>query len=250
MNVPDRPRSPDGCDDDAIFADIVAHLNDDVPVAEPTAITAADQVATDIGPAGETTRSAEESVRPTDVAAGSAREGAGGTADTEGSGQDAEGPGQDATGSAEDAAGTAADAADEPAGRPPGAWPRGEPAQWPMNPWPRNPWPISQPPEPAGHSDPPAPPAAQAWRAHEVPDEDEEHFEPPPVTPLPAGDLAFWGILVGMGGGPLLLLYLIFFNPDAGYWILTAIAMFIGGFVTLVSRMPGHHEDDDDGARL
>jgi hypothetical protein len=54
-----------------------------------------------------------------------------------------------------------------------------------------------------------------------------------------------------MAGGPLLLLYLVFFNRDAGtYWILAAIAMSIGGFALLVSRMPGHQEDDDDGARL
>ena len=82
-------------------------------------------------------------------------------------------------------------------------------------------------------------------------DEYEEHFEPPPVAPLPAGDLTFWAIIAGMGGGPLLLLYLVFFNLDASsYWILTAIAMSVGGFALLVSRMPGHHEDDDDGARL
>jgi hypothetical protein len=97
----------------------------------------------------------------------------------------------------------------------------------------------------------PADPAPQAWRGRDVEDEVEEHFEPPPVTPLPAGDLSFWAIILGMGGGPLLLLYLVFFNPDAGsYWVLTAIAMSVGGFALLVSRMPGHQEDDDDGARL
>lgn len=233
MNDPDRPRSPDGCDDDAIFADIVAHLNDEVSTAGPTTQASTDQVAEDVEPTGQTPPPAEESAGPTDVEAR---------------------PTQDAAGSADDTAGSAQDTADEQTGRPPGAWPRGEPLQWPMNPWPRNPWPAgqpaSQPPAPRGHGDPPAPSAPHAWRSHELPDEDEEHFEPPPVTPLPAGDLAFWGILAGMGGGPLLLLYLIFFNRDAGYWILTAIAMFIGGFVLLVSRMPGHHGDDDDGARL
>jgi len=99
--------------------------------------------------------------------------------------------------------------------------------------------------------EPQAVPAPQVWRAHEVDDEYEEHFEPPPVTPLPAGDLAFWAIIAGMGGGPLLLVYLVFFNRDASsYWILAAIAMSVGGFALLVSRMPSHHEDDDDGARL
>ena len=112
-------------------------------------------------------------------------------------------------------------------------------------------WPSNQPPGLPTLSDPQAVPAPQVWRAHEVDDEYEEHFEPPPVTPLPAGDLQFWAIIAGMGGGPLLLLYLVFFNREASsYWMLTAIAMSVGGFALLVSRMPGHHEDDDDGARL
>ncbi len=112
--------------------------------------------------------------------------------------------------------------------------------------------PPSQRQEPAPPPTPPAIPAPQAWRAHEVDDEYEEHFEPPPIAPLPAGDLQFWGILVGMCGGPLLLLYLIFFNRDAGSsWMLTAIGLSVGGFVLLVSRLPrDHQDDDDDGARL
>jgi hypothetical protein len=94
-------------------------------------------------------------------------------------------------------------------------------------------------------------PAPQAWRSNEVDDDHEEHFEPPPTAPLPAGDLQFWGIIAGMCGGPLLLLYLVLFNREAGgYWMLTAIAMSVGGFALLVSRLPRDHEDDDDGARL
>jgi hypothetical protein len=54
-----------------------------------------------------------------------------------------------------------------------------------------------------------------------------------------------------MAGGPLLLVYLVFFNPNAGSsWILTAIALSVGGFALLVTRLPRHHDDDDDGARL
>ena len=200
MNDPDRRHWPDGFDDDAIFADIVAHLNDDVAPsddpaeAERTARLAAEAPTTDI--------------ETTDI----------GTADkvTE----------ETTVGSTDP---------------PPGDMPRADQAQWPGN-------------QPAGLptlGDPQAVPAPQAWRAHEVNDDYEEHFEPPPVTPLPAGDLTFWAIIAGMGGGPLLLLYLVFFNRDASsYWILTAIAMSVGGFALLVSRMPGHHEDDDDGARL
>jgi len=98
---------------------------------------------------------------------------------------------------------------------------------------------------------PPAIPAPQAWRAHEVDPEYEEHFEPPPTAPLPVGDLQFWAIIAGMCGGPLLLLYLVLFNRDAGSgWMLTSIAMSVGGFALLISRLPREHEDDDDGARL
>jgi len=231
VNVPDRPRSPDGCDDDAIFADIVAHLNDDLPTAGPPARAPADHPAAD-HPVTEAEPAAEET--------GSAGE-------TSGSSGETTGPPGETTGSAEGATDTSDDQSDQS----PRAWPRGEPVQWPMNPWPKNPWPQAQSPEPSAPGVPAVPPAGQAWRGHEVEDdEDEDHFEPPPVTPLPAGDLAFWGILAGMGGGPLLLLYLVFFDRYAVYWILTAIAMFVGGFVLLVSRMPGHHGEDDDGARL
>jgi hypothetical protein len=84
-----------------------------------------------------------------------------------------------------------------------------------------------------------------------VDDDEDEHFEPAPVTPLPVGDLQFWAILFGMIGGPLLLVYLVFFNRTlSSYWTLTAIAMSVGGFVLLASRLPGQDSDDDNGARL
>jgi hypothetical protein len=108
--------------------------------------------------------------------------------------------------------------------------------------------------DPAGDGAPDQPravPTPQVWRAYEVDDEYEEHFEPPPVAPLPVGDLQFWGVIAGMGGGPLLLLYLMLFDRGAGsYWILTSIAMSVGGFALLVSRLPSQQEDGDDGARL
>ena len=183
MNDTDRRRWSDGFDDDAIFADIVAHLNDEAAEAEPAPRTAAGDATTDV----ETTDSTTE---------------------------------QTATES------TALPPAD------------------------RDPGPVNQPPTLPDQGDPQTVPTPQVWRAHET-EEDDDHFEPPPVTPLPAGDLQFWAIIAGMGGEPLLLLYLVFFNPDASsYWILTAIAISVGGFALLVSRMPGHHGDDDDGARL
>jgi len=210
VNDPDRRRSPDGFDDDAIFADIVAHLNDDATEAEGAARPAAEDAATDVGPTDTRTEetAAEETIT--------------------------ESRAEKPTGSTD---------------LPPAEGPKAGPNQWHINP---PPWlPVHNPPEADPQADPQADPAPQLWRAQEADDEYEEHFEPPPVTPLPAGDLAFWAIIIGMCGGPLLLLYFVFFNRDASsYWILSAIAMSVGGFALLVSRMPGHHEDDDDGARL
>jgi hypothetical protein len=172
VNDPDGQHQWDGFDDDAIFANIVAHLNDDVADAEPT-----------MWPPAEDAAMNEGATNP----------------------------------------------------------PPGDTDQWRIN----------QPPVRPRPGDPQAVPESQVWRAHEVDDEHEDHFEPPPVTPLPVGDLQFWGIIAGMGGGPLLLLYLAFFNREAsGYWILTAIALSVGGFALLVSRMPDHQRDDDDGSRL
>ncbi len=176
MNDPDPRHTSDGFDHDAIFAEIVAHLNDEA--AEP---------------------------------------------------ERAEGPGVEG-------AATDKEAADEPAADLPPGDDRSR---------------INQPPGLPTPVHPQALPAPQVWRAHEVDDGYEEHFEPQAVAPLPVGDLQFWAIIAGMGGGPLLLLYLVLFNREAGgYWILAAIAMSVGGFALLVSRLPGNQGDDDDGARL
>ena len=93
------------------------------------------------------------------------------------------------------------------------------------------------------------PPAS--WRAPDPVEDPEEHFEPGPTAPLPAGDLQFWGILIGLVGGPLLLLYLVLFNRDGNpLWMLAAVGMSVGGFGLLVQRLPRHRDDDDDGAVL
>ena len=111
--------------------------------------------------------------------------------------------------------------------------------------------PFNHPPAFLLPDHPEAVPTSQVWRAHEVDDEYEEHFEPPPVAPLPVGDLQFWAIIAGMCGGPLLLLYLILFDRNAGsHWILASIAMSVGGFALLVARLPRDRDDNDDGVRL
>jgi hypothetical protein len=89
---------------------------------------------------------------------------------------------------------------------------------------------------------------------HELSDGDDEHFEPGPTAPLPPQeDLQFWGIIVGLVAGPLLLLWLVIFRPDVSdWWTLGALGLTVGGFVLLVMRQP-HSRDEDDpdnGARV
>jgi len=188
VNDSDRRRSPDGFDDDAIFADIVAHLKDDDSGTEPE-------------------RAAWSVIWEGPTSLGTSPETPGATGDDTDKETDKE--------TVEE---TAQESADDRASVPPG--------------------------DSQANSSP------QGWRTHEV-EEEEEHFEPLPVSPLPVGDVQFWAILAGMIGGPLLLVYLVFFNRNLShYWTLVAIAMSVGGFVLLVSRLPGQEGDDDDGARL
>jgi hypothetical protein len=99
----------------------------------------------------------------------------------------------------------------------------------------------------SGHADAPEAP-------HELDAEDEDdHFVPGPTAPLPPQeDLHFWGIIVGLVAGPLLLLWLVIFRPAvSGWWTVGALALTVGGFVLLVMRQPSGSDDDpDDGARI
>ena len=83
--------------------------------------------------------------------------------------------------------------------------------------------------------------------------EENEEFVPGPVTLPPGEDLHYWGAVVGLIGGPLLLLWIYFANPfHRVWWITGGLALMIGGFVLLVLRGPAHRdlEDDDSGARV
>ena len=103
-----------------------------------------------------------------------------------------------------------------------------------------------------------APTASHVWRAGTGRDDadaldDEEHFIPPSEIDLPSAenDPMFWAIVVGLGGGPLLLLYLLFFDRDgSGWWIATALAMVVVGFVLLVLRGGTERDPFYDGTRL
>ena len=83
--------------------------------------------------------------------------------------------------------------------------------------------------------------------------EPDDHFVPPSEIDLPSAeaDPMFWAIVGGLVGGPLLLLYLLFFDRDgSGWWIVTAIAMLVVGFVLLVLRGGSERDPFDDGTRV
>lgn len=90
---------------------------------------------------------------------------------------------------------------------------------------------------------------SDGWRSHTPPEdnEDDEEFVPPAPRSLPAGDLGFWGALIGLVGGPLLLLLIAVFG-DGGerFWLMVAIAMTFCGFALLVLRLPARKDPEDD----
>jgi hypothetical protein len=81
-------------------------------------------------------------------------------------------------------------------------------------------------------------------------EEEPEGFVPPDPPPIPRGDLVSRLAWAGLVLGPAFLLFTAFVWTQAPqYLVLGAIGAFVGGFVTLVSRMPTHRDDDgDDGA--
>lgn len=127
------------------------------------------------------------------------------------------------------------------------------------DPAPERPQPERAQPEPP--QDPPADPIANLPTQWRMPTgepapmlEDDGHFEPPAPEPLPAGDLHFWAILGSLIGGPLWLLYLLFFDRYARpMWWLMACGVCVAGVVMLIMRQPANRDDFDeydDGARL
>jgi hypothetical protein len=105
-----------------------------------------------------------------------------------------------------------------------------------------------------------------AWRAAETPDDateaeaaaaeaalDDEHFEPPEVVLPPQEDLHFWGAVIGLVAGPLMLLYVVFVRPfHSTRWFIAAVVVSLLGFGLLVLRQPRHRDptSGDDGARV
>jgi hypothetical protein len=122
----------------------------------------------------------------------------------------------------------------------------------------------TSPPTPAGASGllelPIAPTTSHAWRAS-TPRRDDaddvldggDHFVPPSEIDLPSAetDPMFWAIVGGLVGGPLLLLYVLFFDREgSGWWVVTALTMVVVGFVLLVLRGGTERDPMDDGTRV
>jgi len=71
-------------------------------------------------------------------------------------------------------------------------------------------------------------------------------FVPPDPPPLPRGDAFTMLAWAGVIAGPIFLLISVIWQHAPQPLVLTALAGFVGGFLTLVSRMPKHRDDDDD----
>jgi hypothetical protein len=77
-------------------------------------------------------------------------------------------------------------------------------------------------------------------------EDDEGHFVPPEPPPLPTADTTARFAWLGVLGGPVLLLLAVLLGWQMTWWLTTlGIGGFLGGFVTLVTRM--RTDDDEDG---
>ncbi|WP_406149817.1 hypothetical protein [Streptomyces sp. NBC_01012] len=83
------------------------------------------------------------------------------------------------------------------------------------------------------------------------PDDSEEgHFVPPEPPPLPEADVTAKFAWLAVVGGPVLMLIAVLMRWEMTWWLTTlSIGGFLGGFVTLVARMPPDDEEDDDPGR-
>ena len=69
----------------------------------------------------------------------------------------------------------------------------------------------------------------------------------------PQEDLSFWGAVIGLVAGPLMLLYVVFARPfHSTRWFIAAVVISLVGFALLVLRQPTHRDptSGDDGARV
>ncbi len=95
--------------------------------------------------------------------------------------------------------------------------------------------------------------AAATEEAENALDEDDEHFEPPEVELPPQEDLHFWGAVIGLVAGPLMLLWVVFARPShSTRWFVVSIVVSLIGFGLLILRQPNHRDptSGDNGARV
>ncbi len=75
----------------------------------------------------------------------------------------------------------------------------------------------------------------------------DDHFIPEPPPPLPRGNPVTWLAWIGVIGGPitLLLLAVLWRNAPTTIIVIPVIGL-LGGFLTLVARLPRGRPDDED----
>ncbi|RZS89532.1 hypothetical protein EV189_1299 [Motilibacter rhizosphaerae] len=96
---------------------------------------------------------------------------------------------------------------------------------------------------------PPAPVQAAELPPALDPLDVEEHFEPEPPPPLPRLGWLLTSAWVGVVGTPLLFLLALWVHVDVTGWLGAAgVAVFVGSFLVLVSRLGDGPDDWDDGA--
>lgn len=96
----------------------------------------------------------------------------------------------------------------------------------------------------------PGPEGPGRWRESAPADDSLDHFVPEPPPPLPAGDLHFWAVLLGLTLGPLLLVLANVVPVLQGeVWTWLGIGLSVTGFVLLVLRPPTPR-DGDWGAQV
>ena len=136
----------------------------------------------------------------------------------------------------------------------------GEPAAPPVAP--RSPWVNPSPldvvvPASAWRAAEPADPATEraggGRGGREGARPTDEHFEPPEVELPPQEDLHFWGAVIGLVAGPLMLLWVVFARPShSTRWFVVSVVVSLVGFGLLVLRQPKHRDptSGDNGARV
>jgi hypothetical protein len=221
--VPERPGDMDERDVDARFASIVARWDEPASQAEdsPQAEDASQGIPTD---AGAAPAAPAPPATPGPVA--------------ETGGAPAEDP---ATTVDETDAGQAA-----PPASPRSPWVNPSPLDLVV---PASAWRAAQPPDDTTVA---AAPAAEAGAGAGAGIEDG-HYDPPEVVLPPQEDLGFWGAVIGLVAGPLMLLYVVFARPfHSTRWFVAAVVVSLVGFALLILRQPKHRDptSGDDGARV